>query len=99
VVDHCGGVVRVGVVEAYDVEALFAAFALGLDEFLRGDVVAVVGGVGAGVAGADELADVEVFFGGFAEKDAAALVRVGFFAVGAELLVEVFGEEKAHFSG
>ena len=42
-----------GVIEAYDVEAAGSAFALGTDEVLRGNVVAVVGGVGAGVAGAD----------------------------------------------
>ncbi len=58
--------------------------ALNFDEFLRRDVVAVVRGVGAGVAGADDLADVIAFGVGFAEKHAAALVRVGLFAVGAE---------------
>ena len=47
------GVVGVGVVEAGDVEALAAGLALDFDQFERGDLVAVVGGVGAGVAGGD----------------------------------------------
>ena len=57
---------------------------------MRSDVVAVVGAVRAGVAGADELrgrsrpaSPVEL-----AQHDAAALVWVGLFAVGAELVVE-----------
>ena len=49
-----GGVVGVGVVEADDVEAAVAGLALRGDEFLGRDVVAVVRGVGAGVAGAEE---------------------------------------------
>ena len=49
------GVVGVGVVEADDVEAAVAGLALGGDELFGCDVVAVVGGVGAGVAGAEEL--------------------------------------------
>ena len=52
------GVVGVRVVEADDVEAVAARLALDFDQLLRGDVVAVVGGVGAGVAGADDLVDV-----------------------------------------
>ena len=52
------GVVGVRVVEADDVEAEAAGLALDLDQLLRGDVVAVVRGVGAGVAGADDLVDV-----------------------------------------
>ncbi len=90
-----GGVVGVGVVEADDVEAGLAGLALGGDEFLRGDVVAVVGAVGAGVAGAEEFGDGEVCrSAGFAEQDAAALVGVGFFAVGAELVVERMWADK-----
>ncbi len=82
-----GRVVGVGVVEADDVEARAAGLALDFDELLRGDVVAVVRGVGAGVAGADDLVDdmVAVRSGvGFAEEDTAALVGVGLFAVGAQ---------------
>ena len=51
------GVVGVGVVEADDVEAAVAGLALGGDELFGCDVVTVVRGVGAGVAGADDLAD------------------------------------------
>ena len=47
-----GGVVGMGVVEAYDVEAGFAGMALSGDEFLGSDVVAVMSAVGTGVAGA-----------------------------------------------
>jgi hypothetical protein len=84
-------VVGVGVVEAYDVEAGFAGMALGGDEFLRSDVVAVVGAVGAGVAGAEDFGDVQVVGVRFAEEDTAALVGVSFFAVGADLVVEGLG--------
>ena len=89
-----GGVVGVGVVEADDVEAELAAFALGGDELLRRDVVAVVGAVGAGVTGTEEVGDGEVLLVGVAEEDAAALVRVGLFAVGAEGVVEGAGVVK-----
>ncbi len=84
-----GGVVGVGVVETYDVEACGAGFALGLDQLERRDAIAVVGAVGAGVAGAEEFFDLDACWGSTAEQDAAALMRVGFFAVGAELVVEV----------
>ena len=46
------GVVGVGVVEADDVLAAVAAFALDADQVFGIDVVAIVGGVGAGIAGA-----------------------------------------------
>ena len=51
------GMVRVGVVEADDVFAALAAFTLDADEFLGIDVVAVVGGIGAGVAAAGGRGD------------------------------------------
>jgi hypothetical protein len=89
-------VVGVGVVEAYDVEALLAGFALRLDQLDGGDVVAVVSAVGAGVAGAEELGDAQGIAIHVAEQDAAALVRVGLFAVGAELVVEGLGDVQGH---
>ena len=46
-----------GMVEADDVFAALAAFTLDADKFLGIDVVAVVGGVGAGVAGAGDGGD------------------------------------------
>ena len=91
-----GGVVGVGVVEAYDVQALLAGFALGGDELLGGDVVAVVGAVGAGVAGADEGGNGDGVGFGFAEEDAAAFVGIGFFAVVAEVGVEGLGDDEGH---
>src|ERR1019366_1874092 len=47
-----GGVVGMGVVEADDVLASLAAFALDPHQFLWVDVVAVMGGVGTGIAAA-----------------------------------------------
>jgi hypothetical protein len=70
--------------------------ALGGDEFFGGDVVAVVGAVSAGVAGAEDGGDGEGVGGGVAEEDAAALVRVGLLAVGAEVVVEGVGEVEGH---
>ncbi len=49
------GMVRVRVVEADDVQSQAACLPLDLHQLLRGDVVAVVRGVGAGIAGADDL--------------------------------------------
>ena len=66
------GVVGVGVVEAYDVEREGAGLALDFYELLRSYVVAVVRGVGAGVAGADDLVDVIAFGVGFAEQEVRA---------------------------
>ena len=92
-----GGVVGVGVVEANDVEALIAGLALGGDELGGRDVVAIVRGVGAGVAGAEERGDAEGAGVGAAEEDAAALVGIGGFAVSAEVVVEGAGEDEGHF--
>ena len=77
-------------VEADDVESEAACLALDFDEFLWRDVVTVVRGVDAGISGANDLLDVidrrgAIALAGdvLAEQDAAALVRVGLFAVGA----------------
>ncbi len=59
--------IGVRVVEAYDVQAALAGLALDADQLRGIDVVAVVGGVGAGVAGADDLYDFVVAFDGVAE--------------------------------
>ncbi len=70
------------VVETDDILAALAAFALNADEFLGIDVVAVMGGVGAGVAatrGAGDDARSIVIEA--SQKNAAAFVRIGFFAV------------------
>ena len=47
-----GGMIGVGVIEADDVFAALASFPLDANQFLGIDVVAIVGGVGAGVAAA-----------------------------------------------
>jgi hypothetical protein len=77
-------VVGVRVVEAGDVEALTHGIALDLDYLDGGYLIAIVGGISAGVAGADSADDAPALGRGVAEKSAAALVRVGFFAVGAD---------------
>ena len=92
----CGplcGVVGGGMVEADDVFAALAAFALDADEFFRVDVVAVVGRIGAGVAGTSDGGDgADAVVVHATEEDAAALVGVGFFAVLAEGLVVAVGD-------
>ena len=57
---------------------------LDFDDFDGRDLVTVVGGVSAGVAGADGADDAPAFVRGIAEESAAALVGVGLFAVGAD---------------
>ena len=88
--------VGVGVVEADDVEAAVAGLALRGDELFGCDVVAVVRGVGAGVASTEKRGDADGVGIGAAEKDAAALVGIGGFAVGAEVVVEGAGEDEGH---
>src|SRR4029077_11055645 len=78
------GMVGVRVVEADDVFVAGAAFALDADQFLRVNAVAVLRGVGAGIAaagGREDDADVTVHG---SQQNAAAFVRVGFFAVAAD---------------
>ena len=86
------GMVGVGVVEADDVQAEAARLALNFDQFLGRDVVAIMGAVGAGVAGADDLMHVVAIGGCLAEQCAAALVREGLFAVGTDRFVVGVGE-------
>ncbi|HTF44621.1 MAG TPA: hypothetical protein VK641_12015 [Terriglobales bacterium] len=76
------------VVEADDVQSQASRLPLNFDQLLRRDVVAVVCGVGAGVAGADDLLDVidrTLAFAGdiLAEQHAAAFVWVCLFAMDA----------------
>src|SRR5208283_3661581 len=78
------GTIRVRVIEANDVQTLLACLALDADELLGRDVEAVVRAVGAGVAGADDLADVVAIRRSVAQQHAAALVRIGLFAVRAQ---------------
>jgi len=82
-------------VEADYIFSPLAAFALDTDEFLGVDVVAIVRRIVASVAGAR---DAGYGFGTVvresAEKHAAALVRVGFFAVPTERSVDVAGNSE-----
>jgi hypothetical protein len=87
-----GGVVGVGMVEADDVFSALAGLALDFDQLFGVDVVTVVGGVGAGVAGSGYAGDYSVVVLKLAEQDSAAFVGVGFFAVLAEGFVEWAGD-------
>ena len=78
------GMVGVRVVEAGDVEALAHGVTLDLDYLHGRDLIAIVGGVSAGVAGADGADYAPAFGRGVAEKCAASLMRIGFFAVGTD---------------
>src|SRR4051812_23291472 len=85
--------VRVRVVEANYVFATIAAFALDADQFPGIDVVAVVGGVGAGVATPRRTGHhTGAILGEAAQKNPAAFVRVGFFSVGADCVVVSAGK-------
>ena len=86
-----GRVVGVGVVETDDVFSALAAFALDFDQLFGVYVVAVVGGVGASVAGPCNGCDSTSGVVELAEQDSAAFVRVGFFSVLAEGVVELAG--------
>src|SRR5580698_404775 len=86
----CGplrGVVGVGVVEAGDAQAQLAGVALDFDELKGSDLIAVVSGVSADVAGGDGGVDLPALGLCMAEERAAALVGVGLLAVGADLLI------------
>src|ERR1039457_334143 len=98
-------VVGVGVVKAGDVQPLAARLPLDLHQFHGGDLIAVVGGVGAGVAGAHRGFDQPALGlvsgpgGGTAQQGAAALVGPGLFTVGADCVVNRAGEAQvAHAS-
>ena len=78
--------VRMGVIEADDVLAALAAFALNADEFPGIDLVAVMGRVRARVAAArdarDDLCDgLGAVVAELAEHHATALVGIGFLSV------------------
>src|SRR5258708_6263537 len=79
-----GGMIGVGMVEADNVFAAFTAFALNAHQFAGIDVVAVLRRVRTGVAaarGRGHRAGAIILEA--AEQDAAAFVRVGFFAMAA----------------
>jgi len=84
--------------ETDDVEAALAAGALDFHQLLGGDVVAVVGGVSAGVTGADGVLDfvdgAAVFRSEAAEEHPAALMRPGLLAMLANRVVELQAQAK-----
>src|ERR1700692_185128 len=82
--------IRMGVVEANNILATLAAFALDAYQLARINVVAVLWRIGAGVAAARRRghdADAAVIH--VAEQHTATLVRISFFAVAAEGFVVV----------
>src|SRR5260370_14022132 len=73
-----------GVVEADDVLAAFAAFALNADQLFGFDVVAVLRGVGASVAGACDGSDdprAVIYFIRASKQQTSALVGITLFAL------------------
>ena len=80
-----------GMIEADDVLAAAAAFALDSHQFLGIDVVAVVRGIRSGVAAAGSRGyDAGAVVVEAPKQNATAFVRIGFFAVKADRIV-VFG--------
>src|SRR5262252_5726906 len=85
--------VRMGVVEAYDVLATFASFALDTHQFLGIDVIAVVRGIGARVATTGRAShDTRAVILEASQQNSAALARVRLFAVPANGVVVRLGE-------
>src|SRR5882724_6551987 len=87
--------VRVRMIKANDIFSVLASFTLDADEFLGIDLVAVVWRVIASVSGTREAS---YGFGTVvcksAEQHAAAFVRIGFFAVQAERIVNAAGDSE-----
>lgn len=95
-----GGMIGMGMVETDDVFSAVAAFALDADQFFRIDVVAVVSGIGAGVAAtcsAGDGAGAVVFEA--AEENSTAFVGIGLFAMAADSFVVGFFELQHFRSG
>lgn len=79
-----GWMVGMGMVEADDILAALAAFALDVDQFARIDVVAVLRRIGARVSAARGGShDARAIVVHATKQDTAALMRVGLFAVAA----------------
>src|ERR1700748_3562082 len=79
--------VRMGMVKPHDVQALFPRLTLNADQFLRGNVVAIVSGIGPRVARAHRDLHLVRPIKGFPEQYSAALMGVGFLAVLAQLAI------------
>src|SRR5437867_705672 len=74
--------VGMGVVETDDVLTALTPSTLNADQFLGIDVVAVVGGIGAGIAGAGDGSNrADAIFIQLPEQHAAAFVGIGLLAV------------------
>src|SRR5579883_1027044 len=80
--------VRVRVVEAYDVQTALAPLPLDAHQLLRGDAVAVVRRIGAGIAGPDGLHHLIDALMGAAQQHTATLVRIGFFTMFPQCVVD-----------
>src|ERR1700759_620167 len=86
--------VRMGVVEADDVEVALPRLALNADEFLRGDVVPVVSRVGSGVAAAPRFVHSIHAIRGAAEQHAATLMGIGFFPMASDRVVYLLSQRQ-----
>jgi hypothetical protein len=94
------GMVGMRVVEACDVKAAAACFALDFYQLGGSDLIAVVGGIGADVSGGQGSFNEPSRVGlrKSAEQSTAALVRIGLFAVSADGFVNGAGEaEMGHW--
>jgi hypothetical protein len=76
--------IGVRVIEADNVLAALAAFALEADELARVDVVAVLGRILVGVCAAHDLAHTAGAAFETTEQDTAALMRIGLLSVAAD---------------
>ncbi len=76
-------------VEADDVFSALAPVALNFDQFLGIDVIAIVRGVSAGVAGASDGGDGARVIIDLTKENPAAFVGIGFFSVLVESVVKL----------
>src|SRR5579863_559881 len=80
-----------GVIKTDNVFTAPAAFALDANQFPGIDVIAVVGRVVSGVGAPGNRSDEAMIVVHLTQQDAAAFVRIGFFAVSANLVKFSFG--------
>src|SRR5579883_417490 len=86
--------VRMRVVETYNIEPALAPLALNADQFLWRDAVTVVGRVGAHVSGTHSFFHFIHSFMGAAQQHTTTLVRIGLFPMSPQRVVDGFAELK-----
>ena len=77
-----------GVVKTRNAQALLPRLAFDFDQFQRGDAVAIVSRIGAGVAGSRCRGHAPSFRRGLAQQRATALVGIGLFAMSADRIID-----------